>query len=149
MDASTQTRPAQAHRSNNKAALASAIALGVLGALIIWMVPGFMGLLPGLAPLNDQQLGYISSWDLNVMALAIGASALLLHRVDWRWLVALSLAFIAANLDLLTEERFPAHTVIDGQALCHLPGILRVGSEEPVIHAQVVGNLLLDLRQKS
>ncbi|QUD90297.1 MFS transporter [Phenylobacterium montanum] len=97
MDATLPPRTAQHDQPHKRAALASAMALGVLGALIIWMVPGFMSLLPGLAPLTDQQLGYVSAWDLNVMALAIGASALLLHRVDWRWLVALSLVFIAAG----------------------------------------------------
>ena len=73
------------------------MAVGVLGALIIWMVPGFIGLLPGLAPLTDRQLGYVASWDLNVMALAIGASAFLLHRMNWRVLVAASLLLIAAG----------------------------------------------------
>jgi predicted MFS family arabinose efflux permease len=61
------------------------------------MIPGFMSLLPGLAPVNDRQLGYIASWDLNVMACAIAASAFLLHRIDWRWLVAAGLLLIAAG----------------------------------------------------
>jgi len=77
--------------------LASAMAVGVLGALIIWMVPGFMSLAPGLAPLNDRQLGYLVSWDINVMAVTIAASAVLLHRINWRTLVATGLLLVAAG----------------------------------------------------
>ena len=84
--------------------LSSAMGVGVLGALIIWMVPGFIGLLPGLAPLTDRQLGYVASWDLNVMALAIGASAFLLQRINWRVLVAAVLLLIYSSRRWYPED---------------------------------------------
>ncbi|MBU6442516.1 MAG: MFS transporter [Alphaproteobacteria bacterium] len=73
---------------------AAAIAIGVEGALIIWMVPGFMALFAGQAHLTDSQLGYIASWEINAMAVTIGVSTFLLTRFDWRYLVGFGLLLI-------------------------------------------------------
>ncbi len=74
--------------------MAAAIAIGVEGALVIWMVPGFMALFGGQAHLSDSDLGYIASWEINAMAVTIGVSTFLLNRFDWRRLVGLALALI-------------------------------------------------------
>lgn len=76
---------------------ASAIAIGIEGALIIWMVPGFMALFGGLTHLTDSQLGYIASWEINAMAVTIGVSTFLLTRFDWRYLVGFGLALICVG----------------------------------------------------
>ncbi len=85
---------ATASRSPSNAFFAAAIAIGVEGALIIWMVPGFMALFAGQAHLTDSQLGYIASWEINAMAVTIGVSTFLLTRFDWRHLVGLGLLLI-------------------------------------------------------
>ncbi len=81
-------------RSPGVGFFAAAIAIGVEGALIIWMVPGFMALFAGQAHLTDSQLGYIASWEINAMAVTIGVSTFLLTRFDWRYLVGLGLLLI-------------------------------------------------------
>jgi MFS family permease len=88
--------------------MAAAIAIGVEGALVIWMVPGFMALFAGQAHLNDSQLGYIASWEINSMAVTIGVSTFLLNRFDWRRLVGVALALICVG-NLATS---PAHAYL-------------------------------------
>lgn len=88
---STRTRPYGA------SFFAAAIAIGIEGALIIWMVPGFMALFTGLARFTDSQLGYLASWEINAMAVTIGVSTFLLTRFDWRYLVGLGLALICVG----------------------------------------------------
>jgi len=85
---------ATASRGPSNAFFAAAIAIGIEGALIIWMVPGFMALFAGQAHLTDSQLGYLASWEINAMAVTIGVSTFLLTRFDWRQLVGLGLALI-------------------------------------------------------
>jgi len=77
--------------------LLSAMAIGVEGALIIWMVPGFLALFAGQAPLDDEQLGYLAAWDINTMAATIGISTFLLRRVDWRLLAGVGLGLLCAG----------------------------------------------------
>lgn len=113
-------------RPSKRQALASAMALGVIGALIIWMVPAFMILLARLAPLDERQVGYATSWDLNVMALAIGASAFLLHRVNWRWLAYVSLAFIVVG-NVATNGAHSYLTIVISRIIAGLGEGLAIG----------------------
>ncbi len=83
------------------AALTSAIAVGIVGAMIIWIVPGFVALAAAQAHLDDQQVGYVAAWDINAAAVMMAISALLLRRVPWRLLVAAALALIVVG-DLST-----------------------------------------------
>ncbi|WP_314375738.1 MFS transporter [Sphingomonas paucimobilis] len=76
------------------AALASAIAVGIVGALVILVTPGFLALIAAQAGLDDRQLGYIAAWDINAMAAMIGVSTFLLPRWDWRISVGVGLALL-------------------------------------------------------
>lgn len=70
------------------------MAVAVVGALIILIMPGFMALFADQAHLDDQQVGYVAAWEINAMAATIGVSTFLLRRADWRLLVGLALGLI-------------------------------------------------------
>jgi len=86
--------------------LAAAVLLGTLGALTIMVVPGFVMLIGGQSSLDDAQLGYVASWDINASAAAIGVATFLISRWNWRQLALIALALIALG-SVLTAE---AHT---------------------------------------
>jgi predicted MFS family arabinose efflux permease len=69
--------------SLNKSQLAAAIAVGVLGALTIWIIPGFVKLAAQHAGLDVHQMGYVASADIDAMAVSIGMTTLLIPRVRW------------------------------------------------------------------
>jgi len=75
--------------------MASAIVIGVIGALVIFITPGFLAVIAAGAHLDDAHLGYIAGWDINAMAITIGLSSLLLTRCDWRLAVCAGLVLIA------------------------------------------------------
>jgi len=81
----------------NARGLTAAVVLGTLGALTIMVVPGFVMLVGGQAPLDDRQLGYVASWDINASAAAIGLATFLIARRGWRQLAALGLALIVVG----------------------------------------------------
>jgi predicted MFS family arabinose efflux permease len=74
--------------------LAAAVVLGTLGALTIMVVPGFVMLVGGQSTLDDRQLGYVASWDINASAAAIGLATFLIARWSWRLLAAVGLVLI-------------------------------------------------------
>jgi len=74
--------------------LASAIAIGIVGGLFIFVTPGFLALAAAQAGLDDRHLGYLAAWDLNTMAATIGLSSFLLPRLNWRRSAAVGLALI-------------------------------------------------------
>ena len=74
----------QAQPDLSLAALTSTIAVGTVGAMIIWIVPGFVALAAAQAHLDDQQVGYVASWDINAAAALMAVSVLLLRRLPWR-----------------------------------------------------------------
>lgn len=78
-------------------AVAAAVALGIIGAMTIWIVPGFLALVADQAHLNDRQLGYIAAWDINASAAMIAISIGLLKHCNWRVLAGMSLVLIAAG----------------------------------------------------
>lgn len=75
--------------------LTAAVVLGTLGALTIMIVPGFVMLLGAQSGLNDQQLGYVASWDINASAAAVGFATFLIARLSWRQLALGSLILLA------------------------------------------------------
>jgi DHA1 family inner membrane transport protein len=77
--------------------IASAMALGIIGALTIWIVPGLIGLFADQAPLDDRHLGYVAAWEINSMAVTIGITALIMRRVNWRMLALLALALMVGG----------------------------------------------------
>src|SRR5690349_24667227 len=83
--------------------LVAAVVLGTLGALTIMIVPGFVMLVGAQSGLNDQQLGYIASWDINATAAAIGFATFLIARRGWRQLALGGLVLLVAG-SVLTAE---------------------------------------------
>lgn len=83
------------------AGLASAIAVGIIGALVIFVTPGFLALVAQQTGFDNDQLGYLVAWDINAMGVTIGLSTFALSRVPWRLAVAVGLVLIAAG-NLLT-----------------------------------------------
>ncbi len=78
----------------NARGLTAAVVVGTLGALTIMVVPGFVMLVGGQSSLDDRQLGYIASWDINASAAAIGVATFVIARWSWRGLAAIGLALI-------------------------------------------------------
>ncbi len=83
------------------AGLASAVAVGIIGALVIFVTPGFLALVAQQTGFDNDQLGYLVAWDINAMGVTIGLSTFALSRVRWRLAVATGLALIAVG-NLLT-----------------------------------------------
>lgn len=81
--------------------MAASIVLGVLGALTILILPGFVMLIGAQARLDDQHMGIVAAWDIDSMAAAIGLSAFVISRVNWRYLAVTGIALLAIG-DLLT-----------------------------------------------
>jgi predicted MFS family arabinose efflux permease len=81
----------------NKPQLAAAIAVGILGALTIWIVPGFVKLAAQHAALDVHQMGYVASADIDFMAVSIAITTFLIPRVRWRVLVLWGISLIAVG----------------------------------------------------
>jgi predicted MFS family arabinose efflux permease len=67
----------------SKSQLGAAIAVGILGALTVWTIPGFLQLVARHAGLDVHQMGYVASADIDAMAVSIGVTTFLLPRVRW------------------------------------------------------------------
>lgn len=78
----------------SRSGLVSAVLVGLVGAMVIFVTPGFLALIAQKAGLDDDQLGYIAAWDINAMAVAIGLSTFALSRVRWRLAVGIGLWLI-------------------------------------------------------
>lgn len=88
--------PAASHAPRlDRGGLASAILIGLIGALVIFITPGFLAVVAQKSGLDDAHLGYIAAWDINSMAVSVGLSTFALSRLSWRWSVAAGLALIA------------------------------------------------------
>lgn len=79
------------------AGLVSAVAMGFIGALFIFVTPSMLALMAEQAGLNDAQIGFVAGWTINAIAIAIGISTFLLTRWRWRWTIGLALALIATG----------------------------------------------------
>ena len=77
-----------------RAGTISAILVGLVGAMVIFVTPGFLSVIAQMTGFDDGQLGYIAAFDINAMGVAIGVSTFALSRVSWRKAVALGLALI-------------------------------------------------------
>jgi MFS transporter, DHA1 family, inner membrane transport protein len=91
--------------------LAAAVVVGTLGALTIMVVPGFVMLVGGQSSLDDDQLGYVASWDINASAAAIGLATFLIARWSWRQLAAIGLTLIVVG-SLLTAANHTYATIV-------------------------------------
>lgn len=89
--------------------LVSAILVGLVGALVIFITPGFLAVIAQKTGFNDEQLGYLAAWDINAMGVTIGLSTFALAKAPWRVAVGLGLALVVAgNLLTAAVEAFPA-----------------------------------------
>lgn len=77
--------------------LTAASALGIIGALTIFIAPGFLGLVADQGRLGDAGAGYVISSDIDIMAVAIGVATFLITRIGWRQLALVGLGLIAAG----------------------------------------------------
>jgi len=76
------------------AGLVSAICIGFVGALFIFITPAMLALIAGQSRVDDAHLGYVAAWDINAMGAGMAASTFLLVRWNWRRAVILALALI-------------------------------------------------------
>ncbi len=77
-----------------RAGIVSAILVGLVGAMVIFITPGFLAVIAQMTGFDDDQLGYLVAWDINSMAVTIGLSTFALARISWRKAVAAGLALI-------------------------------------------------------
>ena len=89
--------------------LISAILVGLVGALVIFITPGFLAVIAQKTGFDNDELGYLAALDINAMAVTVGLSTFALARVPWRIAVALGLALIiVGNLLTAAVITFPA-----------------------------------------
>ena len=89
--------------------LISAILVGLVGALVIFITPGFLAVIAQKTGFDNDELGYLAALDINAMAVTVGLSTFALARMPWRIAVALGLALIiVGNLLTAAVVSFPA-----------------------------------------
>jgi predicted MFS family arabinose efflux permease len=100
------------------AGLISAVIIGIIGALVIFITPGFLAVIAAQSGLDDAHLGYIAAWDIDAIAVGVGVSAFLLTRCNWRKVVAVGLGLITlgnvATSFSLSYEAIAASRAISG-----------------------------------
>ena len=87
-------RAARHGRRLTTAGLVSAIGIGFIGALFIFITPAMLALIAAQSGMDDVHLGYIAAWDINAMGAGMAASTFLLVRWNWRRALILALALI-------------------------------------------------------
>jgi len=75
--------------------LGATITVGILGALTVWIIPGFVKLAAQHAGLDVHQMGYVASADIDAMAVSIGITTFLLSRFRWPMLAMWGTGLIA------------------------------------------------------
>jgi predicted MFS family arabinose efflux permease len=80
------------------------------------VVPGFVMLVGGQSSLDDRQLGFVASWDINASAAAIGLATFLIARWSWRQLGAIGLTLIVVG-SMLTAANH-TYTAIVAARVC-------------------------------
>lgn len=92
-----------------KVGMISAILVGLVGAMVIFVTPGFLAIIAQMTGFDNDQLGYLVAWDINAMAVTVGLSTFALARISWRKAVTLGLALIVIGNVLTTlVSGFPA-----------------------------------------
>jgi len=93
----------------DRGGLISAILVGLIGAIVIFITPGFLAVVAQKTGFDNDQLGYLAAWDINAMGVTIGLSTFALAKVRWRLAVGLGLALIVlGNLLTAAVISFPA-----------------------------------------
>ena len=79
---------------NSLRSLVAANYLGTIGALTIVILPGIVGVIAESLQLGPGQVGIVMSADIVTMALAMGVTAFLIHKWNWRVLAVIALAIL-------------------------------------------------------
>lgn len=87
----------QQHAMSERRVLISACALGIVGALTIFIAPGFLGLVVDQGGLGEAGAGYVISVDINTTAVAIAIATFLITRIKWSHLTYLAAGLIAVG----------------------------------------------------
>ena len=82
---------------NSLRSLVSANYLGSIGALTIVILPGIVGVIAESLQLSPSQVGFVMSADLITMAIAMGITAFLIHKYNWRTLAIVALVILLAG----------------------------------------------------
>lgn len=92
-----------------RSGLISAILVGMVGALVIFITPGFLAVVAQKTGFDNDQLGYLAAWDINAMGVTVGLSTFALTKVRWRLAVGIGLALIViGNLLTAATDSFQA-----------------------------------------
>ena len=89
----TTTKP-EVTDLNSLRSLVAANYLGTIGALTIVILPGIVGVIAESLQLGPGQVGIVMSADIVTMALAMGVTAFLIHKWNWRVLAVIALAIL-------------------------------------------------------
>ncbi len=79
---------------DNLRSLVAANYLGTIGALTIVILPGIVGVIAESLQLDPGQVGIVMSADIVTMALAMGVTAFLIHKWNWRVMAVIGLAIL-------------------------------------------------------
>ena len=82
---------------NSIRSLTAANYLGSIGALTIVILPGIVGVIADTLQLSPGQVGLVMSADIITMAAAMGITAFLIHKCNWRMLAVAALAVLLAG----------------------------------------------------
>lgn len=93
----TKTPTAPAIDLNSIRSLVAANYLGSIGALTIVILPGIVGVIADSLQLGPAQVGLVMSADIITMAAAMGITAFMIHKSNWRVLAVAALAVLLAG----------------------------------------------------
>ena len=82
---------------NSFRSLTAANYLGSIGALTIVILPGIVGVIADSLQLSPGQVGLVMSADIITMAAAMGITAFLIHKSNWRVMAAAALVVLLAG----------------------------------------------------
>ena len=82
---------------NSFRSLTAANYLGSIGALTIVILPGIVGVIADSLQLSPGQVGLVMSADIITMAAAMGITAFLIHKSNWRVMAATALVVLLAG----------------------------------------------------
>ena len=82
---------------NSTQSLVAANYLGSIGALTIVILPGIVGVIADSLQLGPAQVGLVMSADIITMAVAMGITAFVIHKCNWRVVAVAALAVLLAG----------------------------------------------------
>ncbi len=107
-------------------AIAAMVVIVVVGAMFFLLMPMYIGALADFAKFDNEQIGYLTFFELIGVAFASLSSLYWIRRVDWRYMVAFAcIGLMVANGLSLLDHRFEWLAVVrafagisEGTLLC-------------------------------